>query len=75
MIDKGLMGLRTGHGYYGYPDPSYAAADFLDVPDMAQAAAEQTEIIEVPIGPPIGSGCLNDPLQLNSSTNFMAYIL
>ena len=38
FLSKGLMGLQTGQGYYSYPDPSYAAPDFLDVPDVSKAA-------------------------------------
>ena len=38
FLDKGLLGLQTGEGYYNYPDPTYQAPDFLDVPDISQAA-------------------------------------
>ena len=38
LLDKGLMGLQTGEGYYKYPNPSYQAPDFLDVPDVSRAA-------------------------------------
>jgi 3-hydroxyacyl-CoA dehydrogenase len=37
FLDKGLLGLQTGEGYYKYPDPSYQAPDFLDVPDISRA--------------------------------------
>lgn len=37
FIDKGLLGLTTGAGYYTYPDPAYQAKDFLDVPDISRA--------------------------------------
>jgi len=37
FLDKGLLGLQTGQGFYQYPDPAYAAPDFLDVPDVARA--------------------------------------
>ena len=37
FIDKGLLGLQTGEGYYKYPNPTYQAPDFLDVPDISQA--------------------------------------
>jgi len=37
LIDKGKLGLTTGAGYYTYPNPSYQAADFLDVPDISRA--------------------------------------
>ncbi len=35
FIDKGKLGLQTGEGYYRYPDPAYAAPDFLQVPDLS----------------------------------------
>ena len=38
FIDKGMLGLTTGAGYYTYPDPAYQAPDFLDVPDIARAS-------------------------------------
>lgn len=38
FLDKGLLGLQTGQGFYAYPNPSYAAADFLAVPDMSIVA-------------------------------------
>ncbi|MBM7698586.1 3-hydroxyacyl-CoA dehydrogenase [Kurthia huakuii] len=28
-IDQGKMGINTGEGFYTYPNPAYAAADFL----------------------------------------------
>jgi len=37
FLDKGLLGLQTGQGYYSYPDPSYGRSDFLDVPDVSKA--------------------------------------
>lgn len=39
FIDKGLMGLQTGAGFYSYPNPSYQAADFLAVPDISVVAS------------------------------------
>lgn len=33
FLDKGLQGLMGGEGFYRYPNPAYAAADFLAVPD------------------------------------------
>lgn len=39
FLDKGLLGLQSGQGYYSYPDPSYQSPEFLDVPDMSKAAA------------------------------------
>lgn len=38
FIDRGLMGLQTGEGYYSYPDPAYQQPGFLDVPDVSRAA-------------------------------------
>jgi 3-hydroxybutyryl-CoA dehydrogenase len=38
FIDKGLMGLATGEGFYKYPNPAYQAPGFLDVPDMSVVA-------------------------------------
>jgi len=35
FIDKDLMGLRSGQGYYSYPDPAYQDEGFLDVPDIS----------------------------------------
>lgn len=35
FIDKGLMGLPTGQGYYSYPNPAYRQPGFLDVPDVS----------------------------------------
>jgi 3-hydroxybutyryl-CoA dehydrogenase len=37
FVDKGLLGLQTGQGYYSYPDPAYNKAGFLDVPDISSA--------------------------------------
>jgi 3-hydroxybutyryl-CoA dehydrogenase len=28
-IDEGKMGIKSGQGFYSYPNPSYAEADFL----------------------------------------------
>ena len=36
FLDKGLLGLQTGQGYYQYPNPSYMAEDFLAVPDISK---------------------------------------
>jgi 3-hydroxybutyryl-CoA dehydrogenase len=38
FIDKGLMGLQAGRGFYSYPDPAYEAADFLSVPAKSTIA-------------------------------------
>jgi 3-hydroxybutyryl-CoA dehydrogenase len=33
FLDRGLQGLLGGEGFYRYPNPAYAAPDFLAVPD------------------------------------------
>lgn len=38
FLDKGLLGLQTGQGYYHYPDAAYMAEDFLAVPDKSSVA-------------------------------------
>ena len=35
FLDKGLQGMMGGEGFYKYPSPAYAAADFLAVPSAA----------------------------------------
>ena len=37
FLDKGLLGLQAGQGYYTYPNPAYAAVDFLNVPNVSRA--------------------------------------
>ena len=37
FLDKGLLGLQTGQGYFSYPNPSFEAPDFLEVPDASHA--------------------------------------
>jgi 3-hydroxybutyryl-CoA dehydrogenase len=29
MVDKGELGVKTGKGFYKYPDPLYSRPDFL----------------------------------------------
>ena len=36
LLNKGLLGLQTGQGFYSYPNPRYADPDFLDVPEVAR---------------------------------------
>ena len=38
-LEKGHTGIQTGQGHYRYPNPSYQAPGFTDVPDLARAAA------------------------------------
>ncbi|KGJ01763.1 3-hydroxybutyryl-CoA dehydrogenase [Paracoccus halophilus] len=38
FISKGKTGVADGEGYYRYPDPAYAAADFLAIPGLDKAA-------------------------------------
>ncbi len=35
FLDKGLQGLMGGEGFYKYPNPAYAAPDFLIVPESS----------------------------------------
>ena len=35
FLDRGLQGMLGGEGFYRYPNPAYAAPDFLAVPDAA----------------------------------------
>lgn len=35
FLDRGLQGMMGGEGFYKYPNPAYAAPDFLAVPDVA----------------------------------------
>jgi 3-hydroxybutyryl-CoA dehydrogenase len=35
FLDRGLQGMLGGEGFYKYPNPAYAAPDFLAVPDAA----------------------------------------
>lgn len=35
FLDKGLQGLLGGEGFYRYPNPAFAAPDFLAVPDAS----------------------------------------
>jgi 3-hydroxybutyryl-CoA dehydrogenase len=34
FLDRGLQGMLGGEGFYKYPNPAYAAPDFLAVPDV-----------------------------------------
>jgi 3-hydroxybutyryl-CoA dehydrogenase len=36
FLDRGLQGMLGGEGFYTYPNPAYAAPDFLAVPDAAR---------------------------------------
>jgi len=37
FIEKRKLGVPSGEGFYTYPNPAFAAPDFLDVPDISQA--------------------------------------
>jgi 3-hydroxybutyryl-CoA dehydrogenase len=39
FLDRGLQGMLGGEGFYRYPDPAYAAPDFLAVPDASRVPA------------------------------------
>jgi 3-hydroxybutyryl-CoA dehydrogenase len=36
FVDRGLLGLATGQGYYRYPNPEFRKPDFLAIPDMSR---------------------------------------
>jgi len=36
FLDRGLQGLLGGEGFYKYPNPAFAAPDFLAVPDASE---------------------------------------
>ena len=38
FLDKGKLGAQPGEGFYTYPNPAFAAPDFLEVPDISRAA-------------------------------------
>lgn len=38
FVDRGILGLQTGEGYYRYPEPSYRSGKFLQVPDRGCVA-------------------------------------
>lgn len=35
LLDRGLLGMQTGEGFYTYPDPAYGQPHFLAVPGKA----------------------------------------
>ena len=39
FLDHGLQGMLGGEGFYKYPNPAYAAPDFLEVPDASVVPA------------------------------------
>lgn len=45
FLDKGLLGVQTGEGYYEYPDPAYARPGFLDVPDITDVPDLVSEML------------------------------
>ncbi|NMM92234.1 3-hydroxybutyryl-CoA dehydrogenase [Rhodococcus sp. SRB_17] len=34
FLDKGNLGMKTGQGFYSYPNPAYQNSDFLEVPAL-----------------------------------------
>jgi 3-hydroxybutyryl-CoA dehydrogenase len=32
-VDRGDLGVKSGRGFYGYPDPAYAQPGFIEPPD------------------------------------------
>jgi len=36
FVDRGLLGLPTGQGYYRYPNPAFMDKDFLAIPDVSR---------------------------------------
>jgi 3-hydroxyacyl-CoA dehydrogenase len=36
FVDRGLLGLPTGQGYYRYPNPAFRDEDFLAIPDVSR---------------------------------------
>jgi len=36
FVDRGLLGLPTGQGYYRYPNPAFQDKDFLAIPDVSR---------------------------------------
>ena len=37
FLDKGLLGMQSGLGFYSYPNPRYQDPDFLEIPDISKA--------------------------------------
>lgn len=36
FVDRGLLGMPTGEGYYRYPNPAFRDKDFLAIPDVSR---------------------------------------
>jgi 3-hydroxybutyryl-CoA dehydrogenase len=46
FLDKGLLGVQTGKGYYTYPNPAYAQPGFIDVPDISAVTEILSPMLE-----------------------------